>query len=615
MKEVIFITALFLSFLSCIRIDKKVTCTSPDGVIKLIAEPRNHAGNFCFSIVLDDDTIVKESLTGIQVSDDKHTFTSGLSLLGAENRVIDEVYEMKTGKQLLRNNKCNELVLKLENPYGNTGNLVFRVYDDGIAYRYELKNDVPVSIIRESSGYTFSSISKIWASNYSPSDERPYGEGRSVSETESQNLSFPVLVNTSAGYWALLSESNVSDYPLSCARFEGDRLAYTFPSEKEGKNSVGVGFISPWRAMILGKDLKTIVESCLIDHLNPPTSLKDLSWVIPGVASFPWWGENLANSFPESIKKYIDLSAAMNWRYVEFDVALIGSPDYAIDKWKTVDWIKDVTDYGKEKGVYCYGWDDLKNLNTPEKRKEIFSRYTELGLAGIKVDFVSSYTQKVRKSIEDLIRDAAEYKLMVSFHGAQSPRGFARQYPHVVTFEAVYGAEFYIPLNGAKSVPPRHNCTLPFTRNVLGSMDYTPVAFSSNIRQTTMAHELALSVIFESGWQVLCDVPDAYLNSVARPFLSKLQNTWDETIFLEGYPGEYCCLARRKGNTWFVAGINCGDARHVSLNLPVNGATTVQVYTDLDEGLNSLGVKEYVVSGDKTFEITMQKNGGFAFII
>jgi len=236
-------------------------------------------------------------------------------------------------------------------------------------------------------------------------------------------------------------------------------------------------------------------------------------------------------------------------------------------------------------------------------------------MAGIKVDFVSSYTQQTRRTVEELIRDAAEHRLMVSFHGAQSPRGFARQYPHVVTFEAVHGAEFYLTINGAKGVTPQHNCTLPFTRNVLGSMDYTPVAFSSKIRQTTMAHELALSIIFESGWQGMCDVPEAYLNSLAKPFLSQLQNTWDETKFLDGYPGEYCCMARRKGNDWFIAGINSGGARTVSLNLPVSGTSSTQVYTDLDNGLNSLGSSEYSISGEKPFEITMHENGGFAMIV
>ncbi len=614
-RRLIFVAVIFFSLLSFEKSDKNLVCTSPDGAIKLLVETKNLAGKACFSIVFNHDTIVKATSLGIIVDDDQYSFASGLSLQNTEKKVIDEVYEMKTGKQLKRINHCNELLLRLKNPSENMVNLVFRVYDDGVAYRYELNNNQKIGIKKEYSEFHFNGISKIWASNYSKFDEQPFQKWRSVPEIVNTNLSFPVLVNTSSNYWVLVSEANVSNYPLSVGKFDGNHLYYTFPSAIEGINTVEQNYISPWRLMILGKDLNTIVESCLIDHLAPPTKIKDLSWVVPGITSFPWWGDNLANSNPESIKKYIDLSAAMNWRYVEFDIALIGSPSLSVEKWKSVNWIKDVTDYGKQKGVYCYGWDDFKNLNSPDKRKDIFQRYNDLGIVGIKVDFVDSYTQQTRSAVEELIRDAAQYRLMVSFHGAPSPRGFARQYPNVVTFEAVRGAEYYLTVNGEKGVTPQHNCTLPFTRNVLGSMDYTPVAFSSKIRQTTMAHELALSVIFESGWQVMCDVPESYLNSVAKPFLSQLQTAWDETKFLDGYPGEYCCLARRKGNTWFIAGINSGDARIVSLKLPISGSCSVQVYNDLDNGLNSLGSTEYSISGEKPFEITIQENGGFAMIV
>jgi alpha-glucosidase len=364
--------------------------------------------------------------------------------------------------------------------------------------------------------------------------------------------------------------------------------------------------------MIVGKELATIVESCVIDHLAPPTKMKDVSWIEPGVTSFPWWGNNQANSYPDTIKKYIDLSAKMNWRFVEFDIALIGSSANAIEKWETTPWIKDVVDYGLQKGVLCYGWDDINNLNTPEKRATIFSKYNELGIRGIKVDYVNSYTQKSRKLVEEVINDAARYKLMVSFHGAQSPRGFARTYPHVVTLEAVKGSEYYLASNGGKGLQPAHNCILPFTRNVLGSMDYTPVAFSSKNRTTTMAHELALSVIFESGWQGICDVPEAYLNSLAKPFLSQIPSTWDETRFLDGYPGEYCCLARRRGDVWYIAGINAGSSRTVKIDLPKTNLNKVSIYTDLDENLNSLEIVECSLS-KKPFEITMKRNGGFVF--
>jgi alpha-glucosidase len=539
-------------------------------------------------------------------------FTDSLEQINVRQTTIDEKYTMPTGKRLRRRNHCTESVHSFKNASGETIDIAFRVYDDAVAFSYRLHNEGGTSVLEEISSFDFQTIEHTWTTPYSSSDERIFAKTPAGPELEKTSLSFPVLVETQSGKWALVSESDVSDYPLSSGQFSGNQLQYVFSNDEIAENTIGPDFVSPWRVMILGDDLGSIVESCAIDHLAPPTKMKDLSWIEPGVTSFPWWGNNWANSYPDTLRKYIDLSAHMGWRFMEFDIPLLGSPDYAAEKWKSVDWIKDVVDYGLQKGVLCYGWDDIDNLDTPEKRKDIFTRYNEFGVRGIKVDFVNSYTQETRTLVEEVIQDAARHRLMVSFHGAQSPRGFARTYPHVVTFEAVKGSEYYLPINGGKGVPPTHNCILPFTRNVLGSMDYTPVAFSSKVRTTTMAHELALSIVFESGWQGICDVPEAYLGSVAEDFLSRIRATWDETRFLDGYPGEYYCIARRKGDTWYIAGINAGEPRTVTLDLPATASKKVTVYIDTSEDLHSLGVAEYDVT-EKPFEITMKRNGGFAF--
>ncbi len=586
---------------------------SPDGQISVVVG-LTETGSCNFSVFLNDEAVVENAPLGICLEEKGFDFTTGLKKIRVSEQLIDEKYTMSVGKQRLRRNHCTESVHSFKNKSGQSIDVVFRVFNDAVAFSYKLQNEGTTRVQKEISGFNFKTIENTWVIPYSSSDEQPFSKRPTGAVLENTSLSFPVLVETKSKKWALVSESDVSDYPLSSGQFTGNLINYVFSTTEIAENVVYPGFVSPWRVMIIGDQLGSIVESCVIDHLAPPTKMKDLSWIEPGVTSFPWWGNNLANSYPDTLKKYIDLSAEMNWRFVEFDIPLIGSPDYASEKWKSVDWIGDVVDYGLKKGVLCYGWDEIKNLNTPEKRAEIFSKYNEFGVRGIKVDFVSSYTQKTRKLVEEVIQDAANYKLMVSFHGAQSPRGFARTYPHIITFEAVKGSEFYLTINGGKGVTPNHNCILPFTRNVLGSMDYTPVAFSSKVRTSTMGHELALSIVFESGWQGMCDVPEAYLNSVAKDFLSQIQSTWDETRFLDGYPGEYCCIARRKGDAWYVAGINSGDPRSVRLNLPETAARNVTVYTDMSDDVNSLGVSEYDLSA-KPFEITMKRNGGFAFVM
>ncbi len=593
---------------------ERLSCTSPDGRISLRVNCPEKA-SASISVLYGKDTITRNSSLGIIFNDPKLDFSSGLNLLKTEKKSIMEKYRMKTGKQNERINHCNELELTLKNKSNEQVVLDLRVYNEGVAFRYRFAALPEVSVIKETSGYLLDGISKIWSIKYNSYDEQLYGDIHTPIELEGSNLSFPVLINTKAGYWALISESNVSNFPLSCGKFENEKLGYVFANEKAAVNAVSGDFVSPWRVMILGSKVSTIVESCLIDHLAPATAMTDLSWIEPGIASFPWWANNLANSSDEAIKSYIDLSAVMNWRFVEFDLALVGSRTRAVENWKTSTWIKDVVDYGKQKGVLCYGWDEIANLNTSEKREDIFSRYNALGMVGIKVDYVNSYSQQTRKILEEIIQSAADHHLMVSFHGAQSPRGFARQYPNMVTLEAVMGEEYYLSVNGSKGLSAKHNCTLPFTRNVLGSMDYTPVGFSSKLRTTTMAHELALSVVFESGWQGLCDAPESYLNSLARTFLSQLVSSWDETRLLDGYPGEYCCIARRKGDTWFIAGINSGVSRTVSMKLPIKSKAKVQVYNDFSDDLNRLTVTEGYVTPRKPFEINMRKNGGFAFIV
>jgi alpha-glucosidase len=210
-----------------------------------------------------------------------------------------------------------------------------------------------------------------------------------------------------------------------------------------------------------------------------------------------------------------------------------------------------------------------------------------------------------------------KHKLLVSFHGDYPPRGERRTYPNIATQEGVKGAEYYLFAPDNEIPTPEHNCTLPFTRNVVGPMDYTPVAFSHPRRTTTYAHELALSVVVESGWLTMCDKPEYYLNSPAIGFLKKLVSVWDESVFLDGYPGEYFCIARRNGHDWYVAGINAGKERKISLKLDflkveVSGVT---LFADGDNARETCTLSEITCSPHRPLDITIAPNGGFAMII
>jgi len=244
-----------------------------------------------------------------------------------------------------------------------------------------------------------------------------------------------------------------------------------------------------------------------------------------------------------------------------------------------------------------------------KKRDEIFSKYKEWGLAGIKMDFVNSDKQEAMKWYEEATSHAAEYKLLVSFHGAITPRGLRRTLPNIMTYEGVRGAEYYKwPDNDPT---PEHNCTLPFTRNVSGPMDYTPTSFSTPRRTSTYAHEMALPFVFESGWICMADKPEEFRESPAKELFQNLHAAWDEIHFIDGYPGEYCCLARKKGDDWFIAAINSDTGRPIEIDFSFLEGESYQAKLYTDDGEDSVKIMDLNISDSSLEKFDLAKNGGF----
>lgn len=251
-----------------------------------------------------------------------------------------------------------------------------------------------------------------------------------------------------------------------------------------------------------------------------------------------------------------------------------------------------------------------------------FEKLNKLGVYGIKVDFFLSEKQEIINYYLDILEDAAKYKIMVYFHGCLVPRGWQRTYPHLMTYEAVRGAEWYNNGPELTTTAAEHNNTLAFTRNVVGSMDYTPVTFTNSQfpHITSYGHELALSVIFESGIQHMADRPEGYyeLPDAAKTFLKNIPASWDDTILLGGYPGKYTIIARRKGENWFVGGINSGrKERNQNLKfdfLPDGQTFKLTLITDgnHDKAFNS---QYSLVNKTSSIDIKMLNQGGFAAML
>lgn len=319
-----------------------------------------------------------------------------------------------------------------------------------------------------------------------------------------------------------------------------------------------------------------MVGSTLVNDNSCPSRISDTSWISPGVASWIYWAYNHGSNDYDIICRYVDMAYEMKLPYVLIDAEW--------DEMKRGKTVLDAVAYARERGVKpliwynsSVGWIDGApgpkfRLNDPADREKEFEWCEANGIAGVKIDFFSGDTNRNLRYMVELLECAARHHLLVNFHGATIPRGLQRTYPNLVSVEGVYGAEWYNNVPTFTDKAAAHNATLPFTRNVIGSMDYTPCAFtdSQHPHITTDAHELALTVLYESGIQHLADRPESFLSQPAeiRDFLTALPAAWDDTMLIDGYPGDYVVMARRKGDRWYIAGINGTDsARDITLDL------------------------------------------------
>ena len=542
---------------------------------------------------------------------------AALPLKALKAKKVKADYTMIEGKRSHCSNEANEY---------RVGQMTVRLYNDGLAYRYE-------SPVKEQAAYVIPEGMKRcmmqWtdgAENFYPLmttyKEKAQRSFSAVSKDADGNCvrwSFPALLELKDGVFALLTEANIEKGQSASSMYnEGEAYRVVEDEKIPGGETAGH---TPWRLVILGS-LGDVVESTLVTDVSEPCKLEDTSWIKPGVVSWVYWAYNHGSDDYNIIKKYTDLAATLKLPYVLIDAEW--------DRMKDGKTVEDAVNYAKSKGVKpmiwynsSVGWIDGAptpkfRLNKPEDREKEFAWCEKIGVAGVKIDFFSGENQKNMDYCIDLMESAARHHLLVNFHGATVPRGWQRTYPNLLSTEGVYGAEWYNNVAIFTDKAACHNATLPFTRNVIGPMDYTPCAFSDSQHPhiTSHAHELALTVLFESGLQHLADRPESFLAQpkAVQDFLSTLPAAWDETRFVSGYPGESCVLARRSGNTWYVAGIN-GTDNEKTLTVPldfVKGKFAATLFADSGSKEEPWRI-ETIQKLPAT--VTCQPRGGFIFRI
>lgn len=548
-------------------------------------------------------------------------------------------YELVHGKKKSIECKSNELVLYIQDDQGHQYHITFKIYNDALAFRYNFwGNGEQLTFDQDSTTFCVNENSIGFLQPYQkPENSKPCYEDifhivKDLNMTSPSGVgwAFPALFSIENDKcWLLVTEAGINEkqcaFHFKTSEKPGEYV-YTFP-EPEERNHFGpshpvceLPWHSPWRIFMVGDSLKDIVESSVVTHVNPPPKKIDYSWVRPGRVSWSWWSTRPNDVNYHYYKKFIDLAAEMHWEYSLIDA---NWPDLGRTK------VIELVNYAKSKDVdiilwYNSGGPGCAKDQTPldrfwkqDVRQKEMAWLQKIGVKGIKVDFFGSDKQVMMNQYMGILKDAADYQLMVNFHGCTLPRGWSRTYPHLMTMEAVNGAERYLFNPLYKDISPVQNTILPFTRNVVGPMDYTPVTFSAKARKTTEAHELAMSIVFQSAWQHFPDKPEIYKQSKWKDFLAQVPTDWDDVHFIDGYPGDFVCLARRYQNDWYVAAINNGEAKSIKVPLDFvkEGNYRTVLYHDESDRSQKMQVSPMSISTSNAPEINVEDNGGFAFVL
>jgi alpha-glucosidase len=550
--------------------------------------------------------------------------------------------------------KYNELELRL----ANGAALVFRAYDEGVAYRWKTAFPGEIKIEDELAQFVFPGQPSAWF----PEEESIFSHQERVykyvplAEVEPKRFcSTGVLVDLKDGRKIYISESDLLSYPGMFLRgvgegkigFAGKFAPYPLETQPQIDNQNGrnvpvtkaanylaktVGARTfPWRVMLVTEKDTELLQSEIIFNLAAPNVLKDTSWIKPGKATWEWWNDiNVtgvgfrAGVNTATYKYYIDFAADHGVEYLLIDEGWNADPADILSERSDVN-IQELVDYGKKKNVRILLWVLWNGLN--EKLDAAMTKFEKLGVAGIKVDFMQRDDQWMVDFYERVAREAAKHHLLVDFHGAYKPTGLRRQYPNVMTREGVTGMEQY--KWGDEKANPEQELVLPFVRMVAGPMDFTPGAMTNAnkaswrwnvglpMSEGTRCHQLAMYVVYESPLQMLCDSPTRYRQETeCMKFLSAVPSVWDDTIALDAKVGDYIIVARRSGDQWYIGAMTDWTARELKLDfsfLP-NGGYKLESWRDgvnADRNGQDFSFHTQPVSSSDKLTIKLAPGGGW----
>jgi len=638
LKLSFFISVLLLNTLSA----QVAKVSSPDGKLKLSVFSEN--GNALYSVIFQGKTMLEKSPLGLITNESD--FSKNLKFIDSKKDFVSKKYSNEKIKKSKVDYNANVLTVSFKNADQFDLGIEFQVSDNNIAFRYSIepmKDRFSVVVQSEMTGYRFPSQTTTFLSpmmkpmtgfaRTAPSYESGYKADAELGTKADYGYVFPGLFHIGNDGWILLSETGVSSF--YCASHLDTtseknlyKVAYPNMAENNGFGSSGAAIslpgTTPWRTITIGDSLKPIVETTIpfdvVDQLYEPSQKYQF-----GKSTWSWilWQDNSMNYDDQT--KFIDLASKLNYEFILIDALW----DKNIGKER----MKELIQYAKSKNVGVLLWYNSNGsandapmgprnkMSSSVERKKEMKWLREVGVKGLKVDFFGGDKQETMRLYEDILSDANDFALTIIFHGATLPRGWEVMYPNYAGSEAVLASEMLYFSEDVRKQEAFFATLHPFIRNTFGSMEFggtflnkylTKSNAEKNKRYTTDGFQLATAVLFQNPIQMFAVMPNN-LTDVQKfqiDFMKEVPTLWDETVFIDGYPGKYSVIARRHQDKWFVAGVNAEkDAKKLKIKLPMFAGKTVKLIND-DKAGNTF-TKPVSINKKGEFEIEIQPNGGF----
>jgi alpha-glucosidase len=635
--------------------------TSPDGQISLkLSGAAGANDDLNYAIGFHGKQLIVPSKLGLELAG-QPPLGPGMRKTAEQPETMDESYTLPVGKTREVRNHFNGVRADFVDGSGRKLTIEARAFDDGVAFRYMVPEQPGIGQVRiahELTQFTYvrdASTYPLILDGYQSSWEDEY-QLRNVSGLHQDWLiGLPYLANVPGVGWAAITEADIENYSGMYLRRAGGFLSHTLQADlsphadQAGKidSSYAVEtktpLSSPWRVVMIADEPGRLIESNIVLNLNPPSKIADTSWIKAGKSAWDWWSGEAAPSVSfktgmntATMKHYIDFASASGFPYMLIDAGWEArdptSSDAAprqadiLHTSPNID-MPELLRYVKEKNVKLWLWAHWTSVD--KYMDQAFPLFEKWGIAGVKIDFMNRDDQWMTDWYRRVVALAAEYHLMIDYHGAFKPDGLRRAYPNLMTREGVMGKEY---LKGSARVTPAHNATLPFTRMLAGPMDYTPGAFgNSNLKNFvaqsvmpmglgTRAHELALFVVFESELEMVSDYPERYAGQKEFDFIKRVPCTWDEVHAISGMPMQWITLARRSGKDWYVGSVTNWDARDVKVPLSFlgDGKYVAEIYSDAPDSAEEAthtALSRQTVDKATVLDVHMVSGGGNAMWI